>query len=164
MGRQWFLKAQYATGGGGRSKLSELTDVELSSSYLLHPGRVLMLERISNTNHKWVDAELTYDMYDTRLGANTILPAGQSTLTIYDDIFSSDKYSRGWYEIMKIYTSKPGLAPYSKVIDEVNSCVTLKFVPQTEDVDVFIRLEMTSPLNRHSPNIPPSNQSSQEGE
>jgi len=151
-------------GGGGSESLSGLIDVELSSGYLLHPGRVLMLDRLSNTNNKWVDTELTYDMYATASGANTILPAGQSTLTIYDDIFSSDKYSRGWYEIMKIYTSKQGLAPYSKVVDEVNSCITLKFVPQTEDVEVFIRLEMTSPYNYHTPNIPPSNQSSQEGE
>ena len=64
MGRQWFLKAQYTTGGGS-SKLSELTDVELSSSYLLHPGKVLMLTHLDNPRRfRWQEHSLFIDFYD----------------------------------------------------------------------------------------------------
>lgn len=152
MGRQWFLKAQYTTGGGS-SKLSELTDVELSSSYLLHPGKVLMLTHLDNPRRfRWQEHSLFIDFYDAHYPwqseYGTMLQAGQSTLVITDDAFKDDYDENDMiYPFMQIYTNKQGLAPYSKVIDGTAGTLTLKFVPQNVDVEVFVRLVMCSPFN-----------------
>ena len=154
MGRQWFLKAQYATGGsGGSESLSGLTDVELSSSYLLHPGKVLMLTHLDNPRRfRWQEHSLFIDFYDAHYPwqseYGTTLQAGQSTLVITDDAFK-DGYDENSmeYPFMQIYTNKQGLAPYGKVIDGTAGTLTLKFVPQSVDVEIFVRLVMCSPFN-----------------
>lgn len=151
----WHLKAQLSSGGGGSESLSGLTDVSLSQGYQQHPGRSLMLKRLSHSGsdqYKWQDGDLFIDFYDDNYPSQsqygTKLQAGQSTLVITDDAFKDgyDVYDME-YPFMQIYTTKQGLAPYSKVIDGVSGTLTLKFVPQSEDVTVFVRLVMSSPYN-----------------
>lgn len=150
---KWFLKAQAVTGGS--ESLSGLTDVSLSQGYQQHPGRSLMLKRLSHSGsdqYKWQDGDLFIDFYDDNYPSQsqygTKLQAGQSTLVITDDAFKDDYdvYDME-YPFMQIYTTKRGLAPYSKVIDGTAGTLTLKFVPQIEDVTVFVRLVMSSPYN-----------------
>lgn len=143
---KWFLKAQ-------RRLLRQMEDVELTSSYQLHPGKILMLTRLSNPNRfRWQERSLFIDFYDAHYPSQseygTTLQAGQSTLVITDDAFK-DGYDENSmeYPFMQIYTNKQGLAPYSKVIDGTDGTLTLKFVPQSVDVEVFVRLVMCSPFN-----------------
>lgn len=142
-------------GGGGSESLSGLTDVSLSQGYQQHPGRSLMLKRLSHSGsdqYKWQDGDLFIDFYDDNYPSQsqygTKLQAGQSTLVITDDAFKDDYdvYDME-YPFMQIYTTKQGLAPYSKVIDGTAGTLTLKFVPQSEDITVFVRLVMSSPYN-----------------
>ena len=132
----WYLKTPGGGGSGGSSTLIDLTDVDVAAAF---PGRFLMKDapvRDGGTG-KWIDSSPFYYLN------NYYLYAGQTSLVIMDDKITEFGDQQEWYEMYKVYTDVKGVVPYDVSIS--NHTMTLKFVPQSVNVKVVVRLYMTSP-------------------
>lgn len=138
MGRQWFLKAQYGTGGGGSSTLYGLDDVSIETTPPTGASLIMDAPELDGGTGEWIDKKLSVTLQGT-------LTAGSTTLTFTDDIIEA--YGAATpvpnlleYLIFDVYTSINGAVPYSREIS--NHTLTLKFVPQSVDVKVYVVLQL----------------------
>ena len=135
---RWFLKAQAVTGGGGSSTLAGLDDVSIGSTPPTGASLIMDAPELDGGTGEWIDKKLSVTLQET-------LTAGSTTLTFTDDIIEA--YGAATpvsnlleYLIFDVYTSVKGVVPYSKDIS--NHTLTLKFVPQSVDVKVYVVLQL----------------------
>lgn len=135
----WYLKAQLSSGGGGGSStLAGLDDVSMGSTPPTGASLIMDAPELDGGTGEWIDKKLSVTLQGT-------LTAGSTTLTFTDDIIEA--YGAATpvpnlleYLIFDVYTSVKGVVPYSRDIS--NHTLTLKFVPQSVDVKVYVVLQL----------------------